>query len=500
MDQNIKQLVIVGGGSAGWMTAAMLAKQLGSSVAITLIESEQIGTIGVGEATIPPIKRFNSMLGIDENEFIKACNGSIKLAIEFENWQTNNHKYMHPFGSFGMDFDYMPFPYYWLQAKLQGDKRDLQTFSLAWQLACKNKFAMPSNDPSQLDSNLDYAYHFDASLYAKFLRTYSEAKGVTRLESKVTKVIKDEANGFIKQLELGSGARIEADFFVDCSGQRAILLGDCLQVPFDDWSQYLFNDRAVAVQSAHMRSVSPYTRSIAHHAGWQWRIPLQTRMGNGNVYASEFMTDDQALDLLTTSVDGPLLTEPNFIKFKTGRRVKSWYHNCVAIGLSAGFLEPLESTSLHLIQTAVMRLVRLFPDKTCSPLLQQSFNHETQVEYEKIRDFIVLHYKATKRDDSPYWQRCRDMAIPQSLQNKIELFKIHGHIVDVDNDLFKQNNWLAVLTGQGILPRQVAPIMAGKQDLDLTRTLDSMEKTLNTMACNAMSHEMYLAKHWRHQP
>lgn len=499
MNSLIKNVVIVGGGSAGWMTAAMLAKQLNNAVNITLIESEEIGTIGVGEATIPPIKRFNALLGIDESEFIKFCNGSIKLAIEFENWRTQNHKYMHPFGSFATDFDYMPFPYFWLQAKLNGDKRELQEFSLAWQLASKNKFMLPSTDPKSLSYNFDYAYHFDAGLYAKFLRAFAEKHGVTRVEGKVVHVTTEPTNHHIKSVNLTTGQQIDGDFFIDCSGQRAILLGDTLGVDFDDWGEQLFNDRAIAVQSAHMTSISPYTRSIAHHAGWQWRIPLQTRMGNGNVYSSDYMSDDEALTTLTTSIEGPLLTEPNFIKFKTGRRTKSWQHNCIAIGLSAGFLEPLESTSLHLIQSAIMRLIRLFPDNSCSALLQDEFNRETQKEYEHIRDFIILHYKATERDDSPYWQRCKDMAIPGSLQRKIDLFKQHGHLTVHDKELFKQDNWLAVLTGQGILPEAVAPIMAGKSQFDLTRTLDGIENNLKATAVNSMSHEMYLAKHWRHK-
>lgn len=492
MSTLIKNLVILGGGSAGWMTAAMLSKQLGKSVNITLIESEQIGTIGVGEATIPPIQNFNKLLEIDEMTFLSKCNGSIKVGIEFENWLRPNHKYMHPFGSYGVDFDYMPFPYFWLQAKLNGHPSELQEYSLAWQMATNNKFTQAESINSPLAASFDHAYHFDASLYAAFLREYSEANGVVRVEGKVSNVAKNDESGFITSLTLENGQKVEADFYVDCSGQRALLIKGALEQDLEDWSDYLFNDSAVAIQTAHMKSVSPYTRSIAHKCGWQWRIPLQTRMGNGNVYCSQFMDAGEAEALLLNDVKGPTLNEPNHIRFKTGVRQQSWSNNCVAIGLSAGFLEPLESTSLHLIQSAIMRLVRLFPDAQCSEILREEFNRETYQEYVRIRDFIILHYKATQRDDSDYWNHCRNMSIPDSLQQRLELFKQHGHLSIHDKELFKQDNWLAVLTGQGVLPEAVAPIMSGKQDLDLDKTLESIKKSLKGIAANSKSHEMFL--------
>lgn len=492
--KNIKSVAIVGGGSAGWMTASMLSKQLGSSVQITLIESEQIGTIGVGEATIPPIQNFNRILGIDETEFLSSCNGSIKLAIEFENWSKLNHKYMHPFGSFAVDFDYMSFPYYWLKARAEGYKRDLQEFSIAWHLASNNKFQKPSADPQSLASKFDYAYHFDAGKYAQFLRQYSEKNGVIRKEGKIVDVVKSDIDGSISAVHLESGELVNADFFVDCSGQHALLLGKTLNVEFESWHEHLLNDRAVAVQTAHMSQLKPYTRSIAHHAGWQWRIPLQTRMGNGNVYASEFMQQDEAEKLLLDTVEGPTLTEPNHIKFKTGKRAKFWHKNCVAIGLSAGFLEPLESTSLHLIQSGIMRLVRLFPDLSMSPLLQQEYNNSTAKEYEAIKDFIILHYKATERDDSEYWRYCKNMSIPDSLKARIELYKEHGHLSVHDKELFKQDNWMAVLTGQHVYPESVGPILSAKNELDLNRTLDSIYNNMKGLAATATGHEMYLMK------
>lgn len=499
LNQNahIQSLIIVGGGSAGWMTAAMLAKQLGSSIKITLVESEQIGTIGVGEATIPPIQNFNRLLGIDENEFLSFCNGSIKLAIQFENWRHKDHRYMHPFGSFGVDFDYMSFPYFWLKdtltKKAAGQSyKELEEYSIAWHLAENNKFQQPDKDPSSLGSRYDYAFHFDASRYAEFLRQFSENLGVTRHEGKITQVNTSNDTGYISSIELESGETLSADFFIDCSGQRALLLGDTLGVEFDSWSKWLLNDRAVAIQTAHMKSVSPYTRSIAHHAGWQWRIPLQTRMGNGNVYSSQHMTDEEALKTLLNSVEGPTITEPNFIKFRTGKRQQVWKHNCLAIGLSAGFLEPLESTSLHLIQTAIMRLVRLFPTKQVSEQLIKTYNNEAQNEYEMIRDFIILHYKATERDDSEYWRYCQSMSLPKSLEERLALYKEHGHLIIHDKELFKQENWMAVLAGQNLLPEGVGPVVAAKNELDIDKSFDAIHKNMKKFAYSAKSHEMYL--------
>lgn len=490
----LSKLLILGGGSAGWMTAAMLAKQLGNSCQITLVESEEIGTIGVGEATIPPIQNFNRLLGIDEQDFMSKCNGSIKLAIEFENWTRQGHKYMHPFGTFGIDFDYMSFPYYWLKAKAEGYDKDLQEFSYAWHLASRNKFQKPGADPQRLDAQFDYAFHFDASAYAKFLRSFAEDLGVVRIEGKVERVNQEPSSGNIAEVVLENGETVAADFFIDCTGQRALLLGDTLGVEFESWHEHLLNDRAVAIQTAHMGTVAPYTRSIAHHAGWQWRIPLQTRMGNGNVYSSQHMSEDEALKLLLDTVEGPTLTEPNFIKFRTGRRRQFWHKNCVAIGLSAGFLEPLESTSLHLIQSGIMRLVRLFPDNNMSQHLQDEYNRSTAKEYEAIRDFIIMHYKCTERDDSEYWRYCQSMPLPNTLQQRLDLYQEHGHLVIHDKELFKHENWMAVLTGQNQLPNAVGPIMQSRQDLDIPKTLDAMHQQMSTMANGAQGHEMYLMK------
>ncbi|NVK25856.1 MAG: tryptophan 7-halogenase, partial [Gammaproteobacteria bacterium] len=390
-DNAIKKIIIVGGGSAGWMTAAMLSQQLQGNCDITLIESEQIGTVGVGEATIPPIKVFNNLLGIKENDFLKSCNGSIKLGIQFENWLSEQHAYFHQFGRFGTDFDYIPFPYFWLESAKHGNPHPLQEYSSAWHMAKNNKFIPPAQDKRSLFSGMDYAYHFDAGLYANFLKSLSLQKGVSTLDGVIEKVELNPETGFIDAVVLNSGKKHSADLFIDCSGMRSLLLGQSLGVDFVDWSEHLLCDSAYAVQTSHVESIKPYTRSIAHKAGWQWRIPLQTRMGNGNVFASQFMSNDEAKELLTSSVDGELLTEPRLIKFKPGRREKFWHKNCVAVGLSAGFLEPLESTSLHLIQRAIMRLISYFPDKTCNETNVAHYNQITTDEYEHIRDFIILH-------------------------------------------------------------------------------------------------------------
>jgi tryptophan halogenase len=491
----INNIVIVGGGSAGWMTAAMLSKQLDSNVNITLIESDTIGTIGVGEATIPPIKVFNKMLGINENDFLKHCNGSIKLGISFENWTEKSHQYFHPFGRFAVDFDYMPFSYFWNKHRDSGDNKRLQDYSSAWHLAKNNKFSQPSKDTKSLFSGFDYAYHFDAGLYANYLQNFAIQRGVKRQEGKVIHVETHPSNGFISSVTLASKQKVSGDLFIDCSGMAALLIDKTLNVKFIDWSQNLLCNRAIAFQTSHIKPITPYTRSIANKSGWQWRIPLQSRMGNGSVHCSDFIDEQSAIDELISSVEGQLLTDPKVINFNVGRREKFWHKNCVAIGLSAGFLEPLESTSLHLVQRAIMRLINYFPNKKCDEINTKLYNQLTIDEYEGIRDFIILHYKATQRDDSEFWKYCQHMSIPDTLQNQIDLFATHGHLDINGRDLFKQDNWLAVLTGQGIFPKSVAPIMAYKQHIDLPRTMNSFHYVMNETVKNLPLHEEYLQQH-----
>jgi len=498
--ESLENLIIVGGGTAGWMTAAMLAKQTHGKLNITLIESEQIGTIGVGEATIPPIRRFNKMLGIDENEFLAKSNGSIKLGIQFENWLRPGHSYFHQFGRFAIDFDYIPFPYFWMQEASKSKDFELQKYSPAWQMAEENKYYPPPSEPRSLFNGFDYAYHFDAGLYAKYLREFAVNLGVNRIEGKIEQANLNKSSGFVESVILQDSQVYQADFFVDCSGMRALLLGQTLEVGFEDWSNYLLNDRAIAVQTSKSEPLRPYTRSIAHHAGWRWQIPLQTRTGNGNVHSSQFMQEQEAIDLLVNDVEGELKTDPIVVRYKTGRREKFWFKNCVAIGLSAGFLEPLESTSIHLIESAIMRLVNFFPNKTCHEVNAKEFNRLTTNEYNHIRDFIVLHYKATEREDSEYWRYCKYMEVPETLQEQIELFKTHGHLRVDDKELFKHDSWLAVLIGQGVWPKENSPILTFKNQFDLDRSfksmLDNMKQTVEKMP----THEQFLMKNCPYTP
>ena len=495
MNQNIENIVIVGGGSAGWMTAAMLAKQLNKSINITLVESEEIGTIGVGEATIPPIRHFNQLLGVEENDFLAKCNGSIKLGIEFENWGAIGDKYMHPFGSFGVDFDYMPFPYFWLQQKLTDQVSDLQSFSLAWQLAQQNKFLPPNGKASSLGNQHDYAYHFDATLYVQFLKRFTEKLGVNRIEGKVTQVTINPDNQFIDAVKLQSGQIIEGDLFIDCSGQHGLLLDKTYGVEFEDWSPFLLNDSAVAVQSAHLSALKPYTRSIAHEAGWQWRIPLQHRTGNGLVYCERYLGRDEAAERLLANVEGETLTDPLHIRFHTGARRKQWHKNCVVVGLAGGFMEPLESTSIHLIQKSIMRLVRLLPTTHLVDADIREFNDQTYEDMITIRDFLILHYHVTERRDSAFWRFCAEMEIPDSLQQKIDLFCESARVFRKGEELFAENSWTQVMMGQGLEPKSYHPIADKMTDDELTYFLNQIKADASRAAARLPKHEEYIRQY-----
>ncbi|MDJ0921329.1 MAG: tryptophan 7-halogenase [Henriciella sp.] len=455
----IESVVIVGGGSAGWMTAAAFANELGSSCRITLIESEAIGTVGVGEATIPPIKYFNQRLGIDEATFVRETNGSFKLGIEFIDWAREGHSYFHPFGHYGAEFDTVPFYQFWMREFLAGDPTPIDEYSMAWAASKAGKFSQPSRDKRNIQSTFDYAYHFDATLYADYLRKYAEVRGVTRIEGRVVDAKLDGASGFIQSVELDDGRSVDADLFVDCSGFFGLLIEKTLETGYEDWSHWLPCNRAVAAPCAKTGDTIPYTKSTAKAAGWQWRIPLQHRTGNGYVYCSDYLDADAAEHTLLGSLDGEPLSDPKHLRFVTGRRKKFWNRNCVAIGLAAGFMEPLESTSLHLIQYGIMRLLALFPDKAMSPLLAQEYNDLTIAEYERIRDFLILHYTATTREDSEFWRYCANMPIPDRLQYKIDHFRTHGMVVSDERELFHNPSWIAVYLGQDIYPQR-APSMA----------------------------------------
>ena len=495
-DRRLQNIVIVGGGTAGWMTAAALAHALQGSCRIMLVESEEIGSIGVGEATIPPIKYFNRLLGIDENALLAATQGTFKLGIEFVDWTRLQQRYFHPFGQFGAEFDAVPLYHYWLRERERGDDTPLQDYALAWVAARAGKFDLPAADSRQVQSSLDYAYHFDASLYARFLRTYAEQRGVRRTEGKVVDVALRGDDGFIQSVTLDGGTVIEGDLFIDCSGFRGLLIEDALKTGYDDWSHWLPCDRAVAVACTHRSEWTPYTRSTAHAAGWQWRIPLQHRMGNGHVYCSRFCSDDEAAATLLANLEGDPLGAPRQLRFTTGRRKESWSRNCVAVGLSAGFMEPLESTSIHLIQTAVTRLLALFPDRDFDPYAAREYNRLTQLEYERIRDFLILHYHAVQRDE-PLWRQTAGMPIPDALQYKIEQFRRCGRLVAESMELFQNANWLAVLVGQEVWPQRYHPLTDMRSQVDAAARLRGMRQLIAEAAEGMPTHRQYIERHCR---
>jgi tryptophan halogenase len=455
MTQNhrLRRVVIVGGGTAGWMTAAALGRFLKDGYTkVTLVESEAIGTVGVGESTIPQINMFNRMLGLDENEFVKKTKATFKLGIDFVDWLRIGHSYHHPFGPYGVDMEGVSFHAYWLKAHAMGLAPDLGEYSLQTVASRQSKFMRPNGQANSPLGQIAYAFQFDAGLYARFLREYAEARGVTRQEGKIASVQQDGQSGHVTSVTLESGAVIEGDLFVDCSGFRALLIEQTLKAGYEDWSHWLLNDRAVAMPCALGGSLAPVTRATARPHGWQWRIPLQHRLGNGYAYSSAHVSDDEALADLSKNLDGEPLADPNFLRFTAGRRKKSWDKNVVAIGLSAGFMEPLESQSIHLIQVGISRLLAHFPDRKFRQADIDRYNRTMTFEYEKIRDFLILHFKATARNDTPYWDYLREMAIPDYLADKIDLFRGSGRVFRENEELFNDTSWFAVFIGQGITP------------------------------------------------
>ena len=495
-ERHIRRIVIVGGGSAGWMSAAALAAATRGRTPIELVESDAIGIIGVGEATIPPIRRFNEQLGIEENAFAAATGGTFKLGIEFVDWTRVGQRYFHPFGGFAPDFDAVPLHHYWLRERSRGDGVPIQDYAMAWAAARAGRFDRPLADRRLVLSMYDYAYHFDAALYAKYLRGYAERRGVVRTEGKVVDVKLRGTDGHIESLVLENGERIEGDLFIDCSGFRALLIEGALHSGFDDWREWLPCDRAVAVGCPVGQDLPPYTRSTARPAGWQWRIPLQHRIGNGHVYCSEFTSEDEATAVLLANLEGEPLGGPRLIKFTAGARREFWSRNCVAIGLAAGFLEPLESTALHLVQSAIARLLALFPDRDCDPLLAREFNRLTRIEYERIRDFLILHYHAQQRDE-PLWRHTRAVPIPQTLRYKIDQFRHYGHIVAEPHELFQNSNWLAVLAGQEVWPGRHHPLADLHTEVDARRYLAGIRDVLNRAANALPTHREYIERHCR---
>jgi tryptophan halogenase len=493
-ERKIRKVVIVGGGSAGWMSAAMLSQALQRDCAITLVESEEIGTVGVGEATIPPIRLFNQTLGIDEREFMKRTQGSFKLGIEFVGWGREDSRYFHPFGPYGRDFDMVPLHQHWLKARSLGESAPLDDHSMAWALAKAGKFAHPAPDPRSVLSTFDYAYHFDAGLYARYLRELSEARGVQRVEGKIASVAQHGESGHVEAVVMEDGRRIEGELFIDCSGFRGLLIEGALQTGYEDWSHWLPCDRAVAMPCAKVGDPTPYTRSTAREAGWQWRIPLQHRTGNGYVYCSQFMEDGRAADLLSQRLDGKALGDPRPLRFTAGRRKLHWNKNVIAVGLSSGFLEPLESTSIHLIQAAISKIIALFPDLDFDPATRDEFNRVAHGEMERIRDFIILHYKLTQRQDSELWRYVAAMDVPDTLKLKIEHFRRYGRLIARDLDLFAAPSWLAVHIGQGNLPEALDPLLEHR-GMDAREWLGKLRGAMAAEAARMPSHGAFLAQH-----
>ena len=489
-NQKITKIVIAGGGTAGWMSAASLSKLLGKSFDITLVESDEIATVGVGEAAIPTLTAFHRLLGINEQAFMKATHATFKLGINFENWKKGDDEYMHGFGRVGKECWAGEFQHFWLHGKRNNIDFAFDHYSPEIQAAKAEKFALTKG-------GLNYSYHLDATLYAKFLRTFAEAHGVKRIEGKIIDVAKDSKTGEIKSLQLANGNVIEGQLFIDCTGFVGLLIEKALHTGYEDWSHWLPCDSAVAVQTKSVSVPLPYTRSIARDSGWQWRIPLQHRVGNGLVFCSKYLADDDAKTLLMDNIEGEAINQPRVIKFKTGRRRKGWNKNCVALGLSSGFLEPLESTSIHLIMSGVLRLIRLFPFEGISPSAVNEYNQQLTTELEHIRDFIILHYHATQRADTPFWQYCKNMEIPDSLKQRLDLFKETGRIFTYEGELFRVDSWAQVMLGQGVYPEQYHQIAAIMKPHELERFLSDIRQTIDKAVADLPSHQSFLDQYCR---
>lgn len=492
-ESRIRDVVIVGGGTAGWMTAAALSATMGEQLNIRLIESDEIGIVGVGEATIPAIRLFNALVGINEDEFIAATQSSFKLGIEFQNWGKLGDSYMHAFGMIGQSLGMLEFWHYWLRGRNEGVAGPFWDYSLNETVARLNKFARLPRIPNSNLDGIAYAFHFDAGLYARFLRGIAEKAGVTRTEGKITSWSLRSNDGFIESVTLESGEMIGGELFIDCSGFRGLLIEQALETGYEDWSHWLPCDRAIAIPSENVGEPRPYTQSIAHDAGWQWRIPLQHRTGNGHVFCSDFISEDEATATLLANIEGPALADPRTVRFTTGMRKKAWNKNVIALGLSSGFMEPLESTSIHLIQNGIARLISHFPDRSFSPINIATYNRRIAYDYERIRDFIILHYKATQRDDFPFWVHCRDMAIPDSLRDKIDLFKATGRIFREQEELFVEVGWFQVLTGQNIVPDTYHPMADNLTREELAGFFSDIRSIITRTADQFPSHSEFLA-------
>jgi len=480
------------------MTAAALAKSFSRQLTVTLVESEEIGIIGVGESTVPHLRDFNSLLQIHEADFIRQTKGTFKLGIQFNDWGRIGDSYVHGFGTIGRSLGLLDFHQYWLKARQLGWARDIGRYSINTLAAPQGRFMpSPADAPANTPlADIVYAYQFDAGLYARYLRSYAEGRGVRRIEGKVVEVQQNGASGFLESVRLENGTTVAGDLFIDCSGFRALLIGGTLQAAFQDWTHWLPLDRAIAIPCEKVEPPTPYTRVTAHEAGWQWRIPLQHRTGNGHVYSSRFMSDDAAAAALLRRLDGKPLADPSRpIRFAAGKRAKLWDRNVVAIGLAGGFLEPLESTAIFLAQSGISRLVQLFPRRDFDPVLEQTYNAQAQFEYERIRDFLILHYCATQRDDSELWRYCRHMSIPDSLRDYIRLFADAGRFYRNGTELFAVTSWVQVMLGQGITPRSYHPAADWVSEEDLKVYVEGTEQAIARCVAAMPRHEDFIARH-----
>ncbi|WP_156256937.1 tryptophan halogenase family protein [Sandarakinorhabdus oryzae] len=491
MTQAKLRVVVAGGGTAGWMTAAALSHALGPVIDLTLVESDAIGTIGVGESTIPPIVLFNRLLGINEADFMRATQATFKLGIMFENWKDVGERYFHSFGTTGKDHWSAGFQHFWMHGLTQGHDAPYDAYALELQAALQSRFAHLPGD------QLNYAYQLDSALYAAFLRQRAEAAGTTRIEGRINQVELNGETGDIAALCLDGERRIEGDLFIDCTGFRALLIEGALHTGFNDWTHWLPCDSAIAIQTASVRPAVPYTRAIAHDAGWQWRIPLQHRQGNGIVYCSRYLSQDAAQERLFATIEGEKLVKPNIIRYTTGVRRKQWHRNCVAVGLSGGFMEPLESTSIHLIQRAVLRIARMLPagPGQVSARDVAEFNEQMLTDMEQIRDFLILHYKVTERRDSPFWRHVAAMAIPDSLTQKIELFRETGRVFRKNEELFVENSWVQVMMGQGLMPQTYHPVAGKLRPAELQAFLGGLRDSVAKTVAGLPEHHVYVARY-----
>ncbi|MBV9529036.1 tryptophan halogenase family protein [Sphingomonas sp.] len=480
--QDIRRIVIVGGGTAGWMAAAALSRFVGGAGRrIVLVESEAIGTVGVGEGTIPPILEFNTMLGIDEAQFLRETHATYKLGIDFVGWTRPGDRYFHQFGQIGRPLNGVPFHQLWLRNRENAAIGPLSDYSISAVVADRHRFGHPSANPDDPLSQLAFAFHFDAAAYGRFLRRYAEGHGAERIEGRIVGVEQHSESGFVTAVTLEDDRRVRGDLFIDCSGFRSLLLGQMLGIGFEDWSHWLPCDRAIAVPSERTEPLLPYTRSTAQPAGWQWRIPLQHRTGNGHVYCSSQMTDDEAEHILRGTLDGAPIAEPNRLRFTAGRRSRAWEANVIAIGLSSGFLEPLESTSIHLMQHGIQKLLSLFPDRGISPVERDEYNRHMVASYDPIRDFLILHYIANRRHE-PFWRQVRETPLPDTLRHKIELFREHGRVFRYNDELFDVPSWVAVMLGQDIMPAACDPLAAVMPEAEVLRAMAELRRAYEIAA------------------